>query len=128
MRDLISSGDLMRLFLESDPNTIIRRPNVRRFAQENGVRHIICNGKWLIDNKEFFKKGYYLTDRVDYTRVRSEATRRTLEKLPSYIRYIESEYGVSIYEKTKRKEKREKIKVAYKRTPFLWNQYNWEVA
>ena len=45
----------MRLFLECDPNTI-RRPNVRHFAQENGVRHIICNGKWLIDYKEFFKK------------------------------------------------------------------------
>ena len=56
MRDLISSGDLMRMFLEGDPNTIIRRPNVRRFAQENGVRHVICNGKWLIDYKEFFKK------------------------------------------------------------------------
>ncbi len=46
----------MRLFLEGDPNTIIRRPNVRRFAQENGVSHIICNGKWLIHYKEFFKK------------------------------------------------------------------------
>ena len=56
MRDLISSGDLMRLFLEGDPNTIIRRPNASRFAKKNGVRHIICNGKWLIDYKEFFKK------------------------------------------------------------------------
>ena len=67
MRDLISSGDLMRLFLEGDPNTIIRRPNVRRFAQENGVRHIICNGKWLIDYKEFFKK-------VNPKRIRRTAT------------------------------------------------------
>ena len=67
MRDLISSGDLMRLFLEGDPNTIIRRPNVRRFAQENGVRHIICNGKWLIDYKEFFKK-------VNPRRIRRTAT------------------------------------------------------
>ena len=67
MRDLISSGDLMRLFLEGDPNTIIRRPNVRRFAQENGVRHIICNGKWLIDYKEFFKK-------VNPRRIRCTAT------------------------------------------------------
>ena len=49
------------------PNTIIRRPNVRRFAQENGVRHIICNGKWLIDYKEFFKK-------VNPRRIRRTAT------------------------------------------------------
>ena len=56
MNTLISSGELMRMFLNADPNTIIRRPNVRRFAQENGVRHIICNGKWLIDYKQFFQK------------------------------------------------------------------------
>ena len=57
----------MRLFLEGDPNTITRRPSVRRFAQENGVRHIICNGKWLIDYKEFFKK-------VNPRRIRRTAT------------------------------------------------------
>ena len=98
------------------------------YVNANGKEYFLFEQDFRASNKEFFKKGYYLTDKVDYTRVRSEATRRTLEKLPSYIRYIESEYGVSIYEKTKRKEKREKIKVAYKRTPFLWNQYNWEVA
>ena len=92
------------------------------YINANGKEYFLFEQDFRASNKEFFKKGYYLTDRVDYTRVRSEATRRTLEKLPSYIRYIESEYGVSIY------EKREKIKVAYKRTPFLWNQYNWEVA
>ena len=98
------------------------------YMKANGKEYFLFEQDFRASNKEFFKKGYYLTDKVDYTRVRSEATRRTLEKLPSYIRYIESEYGVSIYEKTKRKEKREKIKIAYKRTPFLWNQYNWEVA
>ena len=98
------------------------------YLNANGKDYFLFEQDFRRSNKEFFKNGYYLTDRVDYTRVRSEATRRTLEKLPSYIRYIEFEYGISIYEKTKRKEKREKIKVAYKRTPFLWNQYNWEVA
>ena len=56
MRDLISLGDLMRLFLESDPNSIIRRPNLRRFARDNDIRYIITDGKWLIDYKQFFKK------------------------------------------------------------------------
>ena len=56
MNTLISSGDLMRMFLESDPNSIIRRPNLRRFAHDNDIRYIITEGKWLIDYKQFFKK------------------------------------------------------------------------
>jgi len=35
MRYLISSGDLMRLFLEGDPNTIIRRPKTGRNIRLN---------------------------------------------------------------------------------------------
>ena len=85
MRDLISSGDLMRLFLEGDPNTIIRRPNVRRFAQENGVRHIICNGKWLIDYKEFFKK-------VNPRRIRRTATMPRLRCLRDCVTQFNKDY------------------------------------
>lgn len=85
MRDLISSGDLMRLFLEGDPNTIIRRPNVRRFAQENGVKHIICNGKWLIDYKEFFKK-------VNPRRIRRTATMPRLRCLRDCVTQFNKDY------------------------------------
>ena len=46
MNTLISSGELMRMFLNADPNTIIRRPNLRRFAHDNDIRYIITNGKW----------------------------------------------------------------------------------
>lgn len=81
MRDLIPSGDLMRLFLKGDTNTIIRRPNIRRFAQENGVRHIICNGKRLIDYKEFFKK-------VNPRRIRRTATMPRLRCLRDCVTEI----------------------------------------
>ena len=56
MKELVSSGDVMRMFKKGDPRTIIRRPNARRFAQANGVRYYIIEGKWLIDYKEFFQK------------------------------------------------------------------------
>ena len=56
MNTLISSGELMRMFLNADPDTIIRRPNLRRFTHDNSIRYIITNGKWLIDHKQFFKK------------------------------------------------------------------------
>lgn len=79
-------------------------------------------------NKDFFKNGYYLTDNVDYSKVRSTSVRKTLEKLPSYVKYVESEYGIVVYEKTKLKEKPQKIKTKHKRTPFLWQKYEWDIA
>jgi hypothetical protein len=41
---------------------------------------------------------------------------------------VENVYGISIFEKTKLKEKVQKVKVPYKRKPLLWQQYEWEVA
>ena len=53
--------------------------------------------------------------------------KKTLDKLPSYIRYIEKEYDVAIYEKTKKKLETKK-KNPYKRDTFRWQDYAWEVA
>ncbi len=52
----VSSGVIFRKFIEGDEGTIIRRPNLRRFARDNGVPFIICQGKWLVDEDEFFEK------------------------------------------------------------------------
>ena len=56
MKELVSSGDIMRMFKKGDPKTIVRRPNIRRFTQASGVRYYVLEGKWLIDYKEFFQK------------------------------------------------------------------------
>lgn len=52
---LVSSGDIWRTFLEADENTIIRRPNLRRFARDNGVEYYVMDGKWVINKEQFFK-------------------------------------------------------------------------
>ena len=98
------------------------------FVKVGGRDYFLFQQDFRKSNKEFFRNGVGVHAINNYSRVHSTVVRKTLDKLPSYIRYIEKEYDVAIYEKTKRKEKREKIKVSYKRTPFLWNQYNWEVA
>ncbi len=98
------------------------------YVNANGKEYFLFEQDFRASNKEFFRNGVGVHAINNYSSVHSTAVKKTLDKLPSYIRYIEKEYDVAIYEKTKRKEKREKIKVAYKRTPFLWNQYNWEVA
>lgn len=56
-RLLMTSGGIYRLFLKCDGCTIIRKPNLRRFVQANGIFHFISSsGKWLIDYNEFIQK------------------------------------------------------------------------
>ena len=98
------------------------------FVQVNGKNYYLFQQAFKRSNKEYFAGGVEIHSISKFSNVHSTAVRDTLDKLPAYIRYVESEHGVSIYEKTKLKEKRQKLKTAYKRTPFLLNQYNWEVA
>lgn len=52
---LVNSGDIQRLFAKEDPQTILRRPNIRQYAKDNGVEHYIMPRIWLINLKEFMK-------------------------------------------------------------------------
>lgn len=53
-RRMRTSGQIARLFYDADNNTIIRKPNLRRFARDSGVHfRILHKGCWLIDIDEF---------------------------------------------------------------------------
>ena len=52
---LVTSGYIQRLFAVADPETILRRPNLRRFAKENGVPYYISKSVWMIDFKKFME-------------------------------------------------------------------------
>ena len=98
------------------------------YINASGKDYFLFEQDFRKSNKEFFRNGHYLSDNIDYSRVTSSSVRKTLEKIPSYVKYIESEHGISIFEKSKLKEKRQKIKTQYKRTPFILNKYEWEIA
>ena len=56
-RQMVSSGEIFRLFNENDMGTIVRRPNLRRFVKANGIRYCINElGYWVIDGKDFMAK------------------------------------------------------------------------
>ncbi len=98
------------------------------YVNTNGKNYFLFEQDFRASNKEFFRKGYYLTDKVDYSKTTSTAVRNTLSKIPIYVKYIETEYGVAIYKKTKVKSLTNKNKKHYKREPFLWQQFDWTVA
>lgn len=52
----ITSGKLQALFAQRDADTILRYTNVRRFAIENGIPHILERNIILIDPAEFMRK------------------------------------------------------------------------
>jgi hypothetical protein len=50
----VSSEDICRLFVQTDPDTIIRKPNLRRFIRSNEIRYFtLPSGKWRIDLNNF---------------------------------------------------------------------------
>lgn len=49
----VTSGYLYRLFVEKDKDTILRRPNIRRFALQYGVPCEQHEKAWLIDFDAF---------------------------------------------------------------------------
>ena len=56
MKRFVTSGELQRMFLAEDENTIINRPNCRKFCLDNDIYMEIHDKAWLIDFKSFMEK------------------------------------------------------------------------
>ena len=98
------------------------------YVTVNEKRYFLFTQDYRISNKEFFQNGVGISEKNKYANVHSTAVKRTLDKLPAYIRYVEKEYDVAIYEKTQKAQKLQKKQKAYKREKFLWRHVDWEVA
>ena len=94
------------------------------YVTVNGKKYFLFQQNYRVSNKEFFGKGIGINQINDYSKTRSQAVRNTLDKLPSYIHYIEKEYGVAIYEKSKTSRKAGRKQ----KSIFNWKNYLWEVA
>lgn len=98
------------------------------YVTVNEKRYFLFTQDYRISNKEFFRNGVGVSDLGKFSSAHSTSVRKTLDKLPFYIRYVEKEYGVAIYEKTIKAQKLQKRQKPYKREKFLWQHLNWEVA
>ena len=55
-RTMWTTGEIYRAFLAEDPNTIVRKPNMRRFVASNNIKYGINErGKWIINVHDFVK-------------------------------------------------------------------------
>lgn len=93
----------------------------------NGQKYFLFTQDYRVSNKEYFQNGVSISEINNYSGVHSTAVRKTLDKLPSYIKYIEKEYEIAVFKKTKEAQRKKKTN-QYKREQFLWRNVDWEVA
>lgn len=78
------------------------------YVTADGKEYFLFRENFHKTNKDYFMNGVDVRQITDFSRTTSASVKRTLEKLPSYIRYVEKEYDLAVAEKTKKAQARKK--------------------
>lgn len=77
------------------------------YLRSEGCDYYLFRQNYRRGVDEYFKGGVVLERAIDFGKSRqNEAIQRTMQKLPSYIKYIEKEYEIQILNKTIKKNAR----------------------
>ncbi len=72
----MTTGQIFRLFIEQDSETIIRKTNMRHHCIKNNLDYTICQDKWLIDCENFINSicAKKFTESIKLPRLRTKIT------------------------------------------------------
>ena len=74
------------------------------YLRSEGCDYYLFRQNYRRGVNEYFRDGVRLDDALNFSRAKGDnAIKRTMEKLPSYIKYIEREYDLEILRKTAKK-------------------------
>lgn len=76
------------------------------YLSVNNKDYFLFSQAYRVTVREHFRYGLSINECLDYRQTKSCAVRRTLDKLKVYIPYVEKEYGVAVFNKTKNKRDR----------------------
>ena len=65
----------------------------------DGKRYYLFEQDYRVTNRDYFKDGVDVNKIGDFRNVRSESVRRTLDKLPKYLKKLDKRYGLGLYKK-----------------------------
>lgn len=83
------------------------------FINVNGETHFLFSQNFRRGVKDYFERGVRIDEAINFKRANgNSAIIHTMEKLPSYIRYVEREYGMEVLKRTARKNQTYKRKSA----------------
>lgn len=90
-----------------DANDLLYKPEKGKtqfFLDHNGNTYYRFQQPYRKSVCAFFERGVVLNDVFNYSRAkRNPRIVKTISKLPYSIHYIESEYGIAVLERTKRR-------------------------
>ena len=67
-------------------------------------KYFLFNQTYRKGVDEYFSKGVLFNDAINYSKAHNDsAIKRTMGKIPMYVRYLEKEYGLMVLNKTKKK-------------------------
>ena len=88
-----------------------------------GEVHFLFSQDYRRSVRDYYGRGVTVDRALNNPRARENAAlRKTMEKLPAYIRYVEKEYGITVLDQTRRKAERRHTR---KRSHAA---YGWECA
>ena len=93
----------------------------------DGETYYLFRQPYRASNKEFFGNGVSVDRINNYSGVHSSSVRKTMDKLPSYIRFVEKEYGIAIYDKTRKAQQAKYCKQSA-RKDRIYRYDEWDVA
>jgi hypothetical protein len=83
------------------------------FVSSKGEDHYLFSSAYSERISEYFSGGVFLDRAIDRSRAgKSTEILRVMDKLPSHLRYVEREYGLGIFKKTRERESRHKRRAA----------------
>ena len=83
------------------------------YLTANGQTHFLFSQSFRRGVKNFFQRGVCINLALDHARACGDhAVLNTMDKLPSYIRYVEREYGLQVLRQTIRKSAERRVRSA----------------
>ncbi len=77
------------------------------YLESDGETYYLFRQEYKVSVDNYYSRGVLLKDAIDLSKGhRDAAVTHTMTKLPKYFKYLESEYGARIFDKTRRKDRR----------------------
>ena len=74
---------------------------------QEGKEYFLFSQNYRRGVQKYFKDGVLLSQAINYSKTHNDcALMRTMSKIPTYIRYIEKEYEIEVFEQTKKRNRK----------------------
>lgn len=79
---------------------------LRFYLEVNNDRYFLFNQRYRSGVAKYFENGIDLNTAITKRSVDNDCIKKVITKIPSYIKYIEKEFGISVLNQTIKKQRR----------------------